>query len=119
MLGEHQVGLLAASWAPAEAEAVAELDAALDVVLAEGRIGDHPVEAHQPAVLDVLRIEERVAVPDVGVGDAMQQQVHPADRPDRAVVLLAVKAAGVAAMLEGMLVALVQHAAAAASGIVE
>ena len=119
MLREHQVGLLTRRGAPAEAEAVAELDAPLGVVLAERRIGDHPVEAHQAPVLDVLRFEQRVAVPDVGVRDAVQQQVHPADRPDGPIVFLAIEAQARPAMLQGVFISLVQHAATAASGIVK
>ena len=65
---------------------------ALVVVLGERRIGDHPVEAHQLAAVDVLRVSERVVVADVGVGDAVQEHVHLGDGPDAAVGLLAVEA---------------------------
>ena len=76
------------------------------VVLGERRIGDHPVEAHQLAALDVQRARPGCRRSDVGVGDAVQEHVHLADRPDAAVVLLAVEAevARVAAVLLDVLV---------------
>jgi hypothetical protein len=46
MLSKHQVGLLSGGGAPTEPEAITELDAPFGVILAEGWIGDHPVEPH-------------------------------------------------------------------------
>ncbi|EXI91524.1 MAG: hypothetical protein AW12_01250 [Candidatus Accumulibacter sp. BA-94] len=81
VLGEHQVALLAGGRAPAPAEALGEFHVGAGVVLAEGRIGDHPVEALQLAGLAVQRVQQGVLALDVGVGDAVQNHVEFADGP--------------------------------------
>ena len=113
MLDEHQVGLLAALGRPAALEPLRVLHALAGVVQGERRIGEHPVEAHQLAAVDVHRLGEGVAVLHVGVGDAVQQQVHLRDRPDAAVVLLARQAqvARVPAVLLHVVLGQDQHAA--------
>ena len=89
MLHEHEVGLLAALGAPSVAEALRERDAVPRVVERKRGIGDDAVEAHQLTALRVKGLGERVPVLDVGVGDAVEEQVHLRDGPDTAVVLLA------------------------------
>ena len=89
VLDEHQVGLLAALGCPSPLEPFRVLHAVAGVVLGERRVGQHPVEAFQLPALDVHRLGEGVPVLHVGVGDAVQQQVHLRDGPDAAVVLLA------------------------------
>ena len=121
VLHEHQVGLLARLGHP-DGEAAGILDVLLDVVLGEGRIGEHAVEAHQLAVLVlVLRAAEGVVLADVGVRDAVQEHVHLADGPDAAVALLAEEreVARVAAVLADVLARLDQHAARAAGRVVD
>ena len=116
VLDEHEVGLLALLGHP-DGEAAGVLDVLLDVVLAEGRIGEDAVEALELAVLVlVLRAADGVLLPDVGVGDAVQQHVHLADRPGGADLLLAGEreVARVAAGLADVVAGLDEHAARAA-----
>ena len=120
VLGEHQVRLLAGGGTPAPAEALGELHAGAAVILAEGRIGDHPVETHQLATFLVSRVEQGVLKLDVGVPHPVQQHVEFADGPGGGVVDLSgqVEVFGVAAGLLDELPADDQHAAGAAGRIV-
>ena len=121
VLDEHQVGLLALLRHP-DGEAAGVLDVLLDVVLAEGRIGEDAVEALELAVVVlVLRAADGVFLPDVGVGDAVQQHVHLADGPGGADLLLAGErqVARVAARLADVVAGLDQHAARADGGVVD
>ncbi len=121
MLDEHQVGLLAALGAESISEALRERNAAGRVVLGEGRIGDDPVEAHQLAAFQVERLSQGVPVLQVGVADAVQDHVHLGDRPDPAVVLLAVErqVARIASVLGDVLVREDQHASRTRAGVVD
>ena len=107
--------------APAPAEALWELHVGSGVVLAERRIGDDPVEALQFAGLAVHRVEQRVLELDVGARHAVQQHVQLADRPGGGVVHLAAEpeVRRVAAGLLDVFAADDQHAAGAASRIVD
>ena len=121
VLDEHQVGLLALLRHP-DGEAAGIFDVLLDVVLGEGRIGEHAVEALELAVLvHVLRAADGVLLADVGVGDAVQEHVHLADGPGGAVALLAEEReiARVAAALADVVARLDEHAARAAGGVVD
>ena len=121
MLHEHQVGLLAALRHEVR-EPLLELHAPCRVVLRERRIGDHAVEAADLAApVQVQRLLERVAVPDVGAADAVQQHVHLADGPGAAVEFLAgeFQVAGVAARLLDVLLGQDQHAARPHGGVVD
>ena len=113
VLDEHQVGLLAALGRPAPLEPFRVLHAVAGVVQGERRVGQHPVEPVQLPAVDVHGLGEGVAVLHVGVGDAVQQQVHLRDRPDAAVVLLArqVQVARVPAVLLHVVLGQDQHAA--------
>ena len=120
MLDEHQVGLLALLGHP-HGEAAWELHLLAAVVLAEGRIGQHAVEAPEFVVLTlVLRVLEGVFLADVGVVDAVQQHVHLADRPGGADAVLAGQrqVARVAAVLADVVAGLDQHAAGPAGRVV-
>jgi hypothetical protein len=72
-----------------DGEAAGILDVLLDVVLAEGRVGEDAVEALQLAVLSLCCGAQGVLLADVGVGDAVQEHVHLADGPGGADALLA------------------------------
>ena len=91
VLDEHQVGLLALLGRPTATESLRERHLLTGVVHGERRIGNHPIEPHQLATLDMGRIFKGaiVGVANVSVGDAMQEQVHLADSPDTPVLLLA------------------------------
>lgn len=90
-------------------------EAAVPFVQAERRIGDHHLELHELVVLKVLRIGERVALPDAGVIHAVEEHVHRAERPSLGVQLLTVDGNLAAGHL---LVGFEQQATAAAGGIV-
>jgi hypothetical protein len=87
----------------------------------ERRIGEHAVEVHQLAALDVLRLGQGVFVLQVGGADAVQQHVHLGDGPHRAVELLPeqVGLAAVFAVLVDVFLGGDQHAAGAAAGVVD
>ena len=122
VLHEHEVGLLAALGAEAEAEALLELQAVSRVVLRERRVGDDAVEAHELAALECAAARRACrSFANVGVGDAVQQHVHLADRPDAAVGLLPVEpqVLRVAAVLVDVLLRQDQHAARARAGVVD
>ena len=121
MLHEHQVGLLAFSGIH-HREAAGELHVFLDVVLAERRIGQHAVEAHQlAAFVQVLRLAQGVFLADVGMGDAVQQHVHLADGPGGAHLFLPVQRqlVGAATVLAQVVAHLDQHAAGAHGRVVD
>ncbi|OIQ71559.1 hypothetical protein GALL_468230 [mine drainage metagenome] len=81
VLHEHQVGLLAFLRHP-DGKASGVFDVFLDVVLAEGWVGEHTVITFQLVGLClVLRTAQGIFLPDVGVRNAVQQHVHLADRP--------------------------------------
>jgi hypothetical protein len=67
------------------------------------------------------RVLERVALADVGVGDAVQNHVHAADRPGAAIQLLPKEAQilRVAAIFGHILLRLNQHAARTDGGVVD
>ena len=90
-------------------------EAAVPFVQAERRIGDHHLELHELVVLEVLRIGERVALPDAGVIHAVEEHVHRAERPGLGVQLLTIDGNLAAGHL---FVGLEQQAAAAAGGVV-
>ena len=121
VLEEHQVGLLAALGAEAVAEALGELYPLAVIVLREGRVADDAVKAHQLALVQVERVEQRVVVLDVGVGDAVEEHVHLADGPNAAVGVLAVErqVTGIAAGLLHVLAREDQHAARADARIID
>jgi hypothetical protein len=131
VLQEHQVGLLGAQRHLAVAEALGELrrpgGCAVGVLLGvapvdgERRVGEDPVEVHQLAAFDVLRLGQRVVVLQVGGADAVQQHVHLGDGPHRAVELLAeeVGLAAVLAVLVDVFLGGDQHAAGTAAGVVD
>lgn len=113
VLHEHQVGLLAALRHEVR-EPLLELHLLEVVVLRERRIGDHSVEPTNLTMLvEMQRLLERVALPDVGATDAMQQHVHLADGPSAAVEFLPrqFQIAGIAARFLNVLLRLDQHAA--------
>ena len=88
VLHEHEVGLLALFGHP-HGEAAGVFDVLLDVVLAEGRIGEYAVETHQLVVVGlVLGAAQGVFLADDGMVDAVQQHVHLADGPGGAHALL-------------------------------
>ena len=121
VLHEHQVGLLALLGQP-HREAARELDLLLDVILAEGRVGQHAVEAPELAVLfQVLGLAQGVLLTDVGIRDAVQQHVHLADGPGGAHLFLPVQRhlLRAAPMLAQVVAHLDEHAARAAGGVVD
>ena len=81
VLGEHQIALLARGRTPAPAKPLRELHVAPGVVLAERRIGDHPVEPLQLAALAVHGMQQRVSQLNIRARHAVQQHVQLADRP--------------------------------------
>jgi hypothetical protein len=101
-------------------EAHAERHATGGVVLGEGRVGNHAVEAHQFAPLLVEWVAEGVTVLQVGVGDAVQNHVHLGDGPHTAVGLLAVqsKILGVSAVFAEVVGAHDEHAPRARAGVI-
>ena len=121
VLEEHQVGLLAALGGVAVAEPLGVGERGLVVVLAERRVGNHPVEPPQFSASDVLGVGQGVVVPEVCVSDAMQQHVHLRDRPGGPVVLLPGEdeVGGVAAVVGHMVAGIDQHAARARARVVD
>ena len=81
VLYEHEVALLAGRRAPSPAKPLGKLHVGPRIVLAEGRIGDHPVEAFQLAGLAMQRMQKSVFVLNVGPADAMEHHVDLADGP--------------------------------------
>lgn len=124
VLDEHEVGLLAGlGGGVAVTEPLGgERDGVLTVVQRERRVGDDAVEAHQFAALDVSGVFEGavVVVAQVGVGDAMQQQVHLADGPYTAIFFLAgeCEIATVSAGFLDIVLGQDQHAARPATRVV-
>ena len=121
VLEEHEVGLLAALWGVAVAEPFGVGERGLVVVLAERRVGDHPVEPPQLTTAGVSGVGERVVVEEIRVPDAVQQHVHLRDRPGGAVVLLPgeVKVGGIAAVVGHVVAGVDQHAARTRARIVD
>ena len=91
-------------------------EAAVPFVQTEGGIGDHHLELHELVVLKVLRIGERVALPDAGVIHAVEEHVHRAERPSLGVQLLTIDGNLAAGHL---FVSFEQQAAASAGGVVD
>ena len=89
-------------------------EAAVPFVQTEGGIGDHHLELHEFVVLEVLRIGERVALPNAGVIHAVEEHVHRAERPSLGVQLLTVDGNLAAGHL---LVGFEQQATASAGGV--
>ena len=91
------------------------------VVLREGRIGQHAVELANLAVFQNQRVLQGVAVFDGEAGDVVEDHVHVADRPDRAVGVLAVEGevVRVLALLLHILVGLDEETAGADGGVVD
>ena len=71
VLEEHEVGFLAALGGVAVSEPFGVGERGLVVVLAERRVGDHPVEPSQFTAAGVFGVGERVVVAEVGVSDAV------------------------------------------------
>ena len=91
VLHEHEVGLFA-FFRHHHREAAGKLEIGFAVVLAEGRIGQDPVKTLEFVVLvQMLRFLDGVFLADIGMGYAVQQHVHFADRPGGADFLLAVQ----------------------------
>ncbi len=121
VLHEHQVGLLAALGHEG-VEPLGELHPVASVVLREGRIGDHPVEAADFALLvEMLRLLDRVALANVGTADAVQEHVHLADGPGAAVEFLSgqFQVAGITTCLLHVLLRLDEHTARPGTRIVD
>ena len=120
VLHEHEVRLLAGLRAPL-AEAAGELHAGAVVVLRKRRVGEHPVKLADLAVVEDERVLERVTVLDGGPGDVVEDHVHDADRPDRAVGVLSVEGevVGVLALLFHVLVGLNEEPAGADRRVVD
>jgi hypothetical protein len=72
VLNEHQIGLLAL-FRHHHREPDGKLEIPLDVVLAEGRIGQHPVEAFEfvDLFVQVLGVPYGVGLLNIGMGDAV------------------------------------------------
>jgi len=122
MLEEHQVSPLRPFRGIAVAEALFETHAVLAILLREGGIADDAVEAHQFTVLvQVLGIDQCVGVADVGVADAVEQEVHLADGPHAAVGVLPVErdVLRVAAGLLDVIAGEDEHAAGTDAGVVD
>lgn len=121
VLGEHQVRLLAGLGGEAVPEALGVLHPGGAAVLEEGRVGEHPVEAHELAALLMEGVGEGVVVTQVGVEDTMQDHVHLGDGPGAAVVLLARQGhtAPVLAVFLHVLLGVDEHAAGAGAGVID
>ena len=102
-------------------EALLVVHPVLAVVLAEGRIADDPVKAHQLATVPMAWVGERVVVLNICALDAVQEHVHLADGPDAAVVVLPVEAevTRVATVLGDVVLGEDEHAARADAGVVD
>ena len=120
VLDEHEVGLLAGLGAPL-AKAIGELQGGPAVVLGKGRIGQDAVELADLAVFQNQRVFQGVPVFNGKAGDVVQDHVHVADRPDRAVGVLAVEGqiVGVLPLLLDVLVGLDEKAAGTGGGVVD
>ena len=103
------------------AEAAGELHARAAVVLRKRWVGEHTVELADLAVVEDERVLQSVTVLDRGSGDVVEDHVHDADRPDRAVGVLAVEGevVGVLALLFHVLVGLNEEAAGADRRVVD
>ena len=120
VLDEHEIGLLAGLGAPF-AKAIGELQGGPAVVLGERRIGQDAVELPDLSVFQNQRIFQGVPVFNGKTGDVVQDHVHVADRPDRAVGVLPVKGqiVGVLSLLLDVLVGLDEKAAGTGGGVVD
>ena len=119
VLDEHQVSFFAGLGAPF-AKARGELHAGAAVVLRERRIGKDAVKLADLPVLQNLWVLQRVRVFDREARDVVEDHVHDADRPDRAVGILAVegKIVRVLTLFLNILMALDQEAARADGRVV-
>ena len=121
VLGEHEVRLFARCRAPSPAIPLREFHVVPCVVLAEGRIGDHPVKTLKFAAFPVQGMQQGIFKPNVSAPDAMQEHVDFADGPGRGIIDLAAEAqiGRIAAGLLDILAADDQHAAGTTGGIVD
>ena len=122
VLDERQIALGLRRHAEPEAPvAVVPGHLAAPFVEAERRIGDHPVVQQQLAFLHQLRVPDRIALLDAGVGQPVEQHVHLADGPGAEVLLLAVKrqVARIAPLPLDVVGAFDQHAAGAGGGVAD
>ena len=116
VLDERQVALRLRRHAEPEPPVAVVIDhVATPLVEAERRIGDHPVIQQQLSLIDQLRVPNRIALLDPGVGQPVEQHVHLADGPGAEVLLLAVErqVAWIAAAPLNVVGAFDQHAARA------
>ncbi|SKS17759.1 Uncharacterised protein [Mycobacteroides abscessus subsp. abscessus] len=122
VLHEHQIGFFAGLGRVAIPKAFRERDRVLAVVEREGWISDDAVEAHQFSALNVSWIFQSavVVITQVGVRDAVEQQVHLGDSPNTAVLLLARQGevAAVAAVFLDVVLGQDQHAARTAARVI-
>jgi hypothetical protein len=108
VLGKHQIALLSRRWTKTIAEAIGELHRrvfiAPAVVLRKGRIAQDAI-----VVFDLAAIfnghHQHIVIFDHGVRNPVQQQVHLANRPNPAVVVLSIQpqVSRIAAMLLNVL----------------
>lgn len=122
MLHKHEVGLLAFLRRPHRKPPLI-LNFLAQVVLTEGRVGQHAIKPQQVAfVVLVLGVTQGVLLPDLlRVGNAVQQHVHFADRPRGADTLLPEEGPieRTAPALADVVGRLDEHAAGTAGGIVD
>ncbi len=120
VLHEHEVGLLAGFRAEF-AEAAGELHGGAAVVLRERRVGEHAIEFARLTVFQDQRVLQRIPVLDGEAGDVVEDHVHVADGPDRAVRVLPIerKVVGILPLLLDVLVGLDQKTARAGRGVVD
>ncbi len=106
---------------PSPAIPLGKFHVAFRVVLAEWRIGDHPVETLEFPAFPVQGMQQGILEPNIGAPNAVQEHVDFADGPGRGIVYLAAEAkiGRIAAGLLDILAADDQHAAGTASGIVD
>ena len=122
VLDEREVALRLRRHAEPEARMAVVLGhVAAPLVEAERRVGDHPVVEQQLTLVHELRVPDRVALFDPGVGQAVEQHVHLADGPRAEVLLLPVErqVARVAALPLDVVGALDQHAAGAGGRVAD
>ena len=122
MLDKHQVRLFPRFRAEAVAKALAEVEFALAVILAEGRIAEHPVKTHQLPAIHVKWIGDGILIANVLVGiDSVKEEIHLADGPHPAVVILAVETQipGVVAVLLHIAMGVDQHPPGTAAGVID
>ena len=92
VLHEHQISLLAGLGANHIGSGSGISCPGPAVVLRERRVGQHAVELAECVQLNEnLRVLQRVGVLRCEARDVVEDHVHDADRPDRAVRVLAVK----------------------------